>query len=74
LSSFASLVARRPRRFARGLAVALCAAVVGVFAQTPAQGRTPPESYVALGDSYTAGPIIPVQQNDPFGCLRSDHN
>jgi lysophospholipase L1-like esterase len=29
---------------------------------------------VALGDSYTAGPLIPVQQPDPFGCLRSDHN
>jgi hypothetical protein len=30
--------------------------------------------YVALGDSYTAGPVIPVQQTDPAGCLRSDHN
>jgi lysophospholipase L1-like esterase len=31
-------------------------------------------NYVALGDSYTAGPLIPVQQSDPAGCLRSDHN
>jgi hypothetical protein len=30
--------------------------------------------YVALGDSYTAGPVIPVQQTNPTGCLRSDHN
>jgi len=34
----------------------------------------PPQSYVALGDSYTAGPVIPVQLDDPAGCLRSDHN
>src|SRR2546421_4173602 len=37
-------------------------------------GCTPPRSYVALGDSYTAGPVIPVQQTNPVGCLRSDHN
>jgi lysophospholipase L1-like esterase len=54
--------------------VALCAALVGVLAPTAAQARTAPRSYVALGDSYTAGPVIPVQQNDPLGCLRSDHN
>jgi lysophospholipase L1-like esterase len=34
----------------------------------------PPTNYVALGDSFTAGPVIPVQQTDPAGCLRSDHN
>lgn len=33
-----------------------------------------PETYVALGDSYTAGPLIPNQETDPLGCLRSDHN
>ena len=33
-----------------------------------------PESYVALGDSYTAGPGIPLQLLDPPGCFRSDHN
>ena len=30
-------------------------------------------SYVALGDSFTAGPLIPVQIPPP-GCLKSDHN
>jgi lysophospholipase L1-like esterase len=30
--------------------------------------------YVSLGDSYTAGPLIPNQQTNPTGCLRSDHN
>ena len=30
-------------------------------------------TYVSLGDSYAAGPLIPNPQ-PPFGCLRSDHN
>lgn len=30
--------------------------------------------YVALGDSYTAGPKIPDQTGDPTGCARSDRN
>jgi hypothetical protein len=30
--------------------------------------------YVALGDSYTAGPVIPNQIVSAVGCLRSDHN
>ncbi len=33
-----------------------------------------PGLYVALGDSYTGGPFIPVPRYDPAGCLRSDHN
>ncbi len=33
----------------------------------------PPNTYVALGDSYVAGPFIP-QQIKPRGCLKSDHN
>ena len=37
-------------------------------------GRTPPQSYVALGDSYTAAPANAVQDNNPPGCYRSDHN
>lgn len=42
---------------------------------TPSVAQTPaPESYVALGDSYTAGPGIIFQQPDPVGCHRSDHN
>ncbi|WP_254649300.1 SGNH/GDSL hydrolase family protein [Streptomyces sp. GbtcB7] len=30
--------------------------------------------YVALGDSYTAGPGIPSRTGTPTGCDRSDHN
>jgi lysophospholipase L1-like esterase len=32
------------------------------------------QTYVALGDSYTAGPLVPNQQLDQLGCLRSDHD
>ncbi|TCJ33737.1 SGNH/GDSL hydrolase family protein [Parafrankia sp. BMG5.11] len=38
-------------------------------APAPAQG-----AYVALGDSYTAGPGIPSQIGEPGGCDRSDRN
>lgn len=30
--------------------------------------------YVALGDSYTAGPLIPLPRLDPLGCVRSTSN
>ena len=43
-------------------------------APTPAQEAGPNDQYVALGDSFTAGPLIPIQQPDPYGCLRSDQN
>jgi lysophospholipase L1-like esterase len=52
------------------------AAVLGLCAgfapAARAVGPTTP-NYVALGDSYTAGPLIP-NQVEPYGCLRSDHN
>jgi lysophospholipase L1-like esterase len=31
------------------------------------------QEYVSLGDSYTAGPLIPLQI-PPFGCLKSNNN
>jgi lysophospholipase L1-like esterase len=30
--------------------------------------------YVSLGDSYTAGPLIPALTGSPAGCARSTHN
>ncbi|MDQ4093227.1 MAG: SGNH/GDSL hydrolase family protein [Actinomycetota bacterium] len=39
-----------------------------------AQPGSVPERYVALGDSYAAGPEIPVQRFDPIGCRRSTNN
>lgn len=32
------------------------------------------DHYVALGDSFTAGPFIPLQRADPIGCARSTRN
>jgi len=29
---------------------------------------------VALGDSFTSGPLIPTQENNPSGCMRSTSN
>jgi lysophospholipase L1-like esterase len=42
---------------------------LGTSARADATGR-----YVALGDSFVAGPFIPDQRGLPRGCLRSDHN
>jgi lysophospholipase L1-like esterase len=51
----------------------LVAALVAAFALVlPATAAAAP-SYVALGDSYAAGPLIPLQI-PPYGCLKSDHN
>jgi len=33
-----------------------------------------PIDYVALGDSYSAGPLVPSPRNDPGGCFRSTNN
>jgi GDSL-like Lipase/Acylhydrolase family len=53
------------------MATALLAGLVAAVAPTTAAAA--PGSYVALGDSYTSGPFIPLQLQ-PYGCLRSDHN
>ena len=50
--------------------------VVAVLAATLAVGVASASAadWVGLGDSYAAGPLIPNQQLNPLGCLRSDHN
>ena len=47
------------------------AAGAGVSGPLGADG---PPHYVALGDSYTAGPLVPSQTGSPAGCLRSTHS
>ncbi|MGW1625341.1 SGNH/GDSL hydrolase family protein [Streptomyces sp. NPDC002172] len=56
--------------------VALAAAVtVGREGGSAASPHTLPKGpYVALGDSYTAGPDIPDRHGRPAGCERSDRN
>ena len=50
----------------------LGAILAGAASVTPASASG--ERYVALGDSFTAGPLIPNQLTSPAGCLRSDRN
>jgi lysophospholipase L1-like esterase len=56
--------------------VALAVAAVALFAAPGAATASSGARYVALGDSYTAGPAIPNQiaTNTPLGCAQSDHN
>ena len=58
-----------PHRRALTFVVALLAAIAAAL---PSAAAAAP-NYVALGDSYTAGPLIPVWI-PPWGCLKSDHN
>lgn len=59
-----------PSRLLASALVAL-AALLAAFA---APSFAASGAYVALGDSYTAGPLIPDQSLAPLGCLRSDSN
>lgn len=60
-------------------AVPFLAVVTAVVAAAPAAAEPsfvapPVQRYVALGDSYAAGPLIPLQTGTPAGCLRSTQN
>jgi lysophospholipase L1-like esterase len=52
----------------------LLAVLVATIAAWTSAAVARADSYVSLGDSYTAGPLIPNQIGPPFGCLRSDRN
>ncbi len=68
----------RGQRLTRGAALRLLpAAAAGALLAALLPGAVSAASgpsYVALGDSYTSGPLIPVQTGKPAGCLRSTHN
>jgi lysophospholipase L1-like esterase len=57
---------------------AVCAATLAtpfVSASVAAPtAKSGPKSIVALGDSFASGPLVPVQYEQPFGCLRSSNN
>jgi lysophospholipase L1-like esterase len=55
------------------VSVAAVAALVAILVAAPADAATF-QRYVALGDSYASGPLIPDQSTHPIGCARSDHN
>jgi lysophospholipase L1-like esterase len=56
--------------------IALVIALVASFAAASpvADAQLRAHGYVALGDSYTAGPLIPNQSLSPLGCLRSSND
>jgi lysophospholipase L1-like esterase len=63
------------------LAIGLLAAAVvlagAVALRSGGSRSTPvpePIDYVALGDSFSAGPLVPRARSDPGGCLRSTNN
>lgn len=64
----------RPRLRAVLLATITALAVLSLTIIAPASAAQPISRYVALGDSYSSGPLIPLQRLDPLGCFRSDHN
>jgi lysophospholipase L1-like esterase len=72
-----------PRLPARALAALLGAALGLSVVAGPAgsaSGVTPMRAtsgeleYVALGDSFSAGPLVPQQRPDTLGCLKSSNN
>ncbi|ALG10090.1 SGNH/GDSL hydrolase family protein [Kibdelosporangium phytohabitans] len=61
-------------RMTRLLAVVASAATLLATAATATSAAPRFEHYVALGDSYTSGPFIPIQRTNPLGCGRSTAN
>jgi hypothetical protein len=59
----------RLARLALVVAIVTAGAVIPSGAHASTTG-----GYVALGDSYTSGPLIPTQIFSARGCLRSDHD
>ena len=68
-------VSRRPRTTRRRRSVTLIALVGAVAALAPSVAHAEGASYVAMGDSYTAGPgILPSSTTAPPGCGQSQAN
>ncbi|GAA4550171.1 SGNH/GDSL hydrolase family protein [Amycolatopsis samaneae] len=63
-------------RITRTLLTAAVSAVLLTTSAAAVSAAPLPEvgRYVALGDSYTSGPLIPAQRWDPLGCGRSTNN
>lgn len=69
----ATVVGSRRARRPAALLAAVALVALGAACGTVDPPVNPP-NYVALGDSYTAGPLILPQSLDPLGCLRSGRN
>lgn len=55
-------------------ALAAAAIAVSMLLAVAGGARAQGGIYVALGDSYTSGPLVPLQHGTPIDCGRSDHN
>ena len=63
-----------PARRRRALSLGLLAGLLAVTGWSPGTAAAPVKgTYVALGDSYAAGPLVPAPEG-PWGCLRSSNN
>ena len=60
--------------FATTLVLAMGAMTIAPVAASPASGTVSTGIYVALGDSYTAAPLVPTPILSSKGCLRSTHD
>ena len=76
-------MSRMPQLSSRPLVCGLIAGALTLATATAGQAKgatvsasraAPPRLYVALGDSYTAGSLIPNQVGTPADCFRSDRN
>jgi lysophospholipase L1-like esterase len=61
-------------RLALGLGVLMLAGGLAVASPGAERAANSGGVYIALGDSYTSGPLVPMQHGDPIDCGRSDHN
>jgi lysophospholipase L1-like esterase len=52
----------------------IAALLLGLAVPGATAGAAGVDSYVSLGDSYTAAPLVPNQVGTPPGCARSDHD
>jgi lysophospholipase L1-like esterase len=64
---------KRARSWVRST-LAACLLAAGAAPAGAVETPVRPARYVALGDSYTSGPLIPNQIPEAAGCGRSDHN
>jgi len=64
--------ARRPRAASLAAAIAAACALAGLTAGARARAAAGP--YVALGDSYTAAPLVGLPSASPILCGRSTAN
>jgi lysophospholipase L1-like esterase len=69
------------RQLLRPILISAAAAALVLTADTSSLAQetvplkvVPSVDYVALGDSYSAGPFVGTQRADPAGCLRSHDN